>query len=181
MAGADGSDLPADAEASSPASSPPGPHPLPRSTGKSADLPEVPNGLWQYSAYVLPSSPRYWITHTDANPEAYLAPARNFGAKCAEAEPVKGCVWWGLVSSVLLLPSAHWLHDYPTVPGVGGGRCLPRCASVAPVAASPGRPRKRSLPPARASPSLPKLLSSAPPLPLPSTPNHPSTPLCSRP
>lgn len=63
----------------------------------SAPLPnEVPNGLWQFSAYIPSSSPRYWLTHTDANPEAFLAPAWNFGAKCAEAEPVKGCVWWGV-------------------------------------------------------------------------------------
>ncbi|KAL4443827.1 hypothetical protein ABPG75_011564 [Micractinium tetrahymenae] len=66
--------------------------------GKAASLPELPNGLWQYSAYIPSSSPRYWLTHTDANLEAFLAPAWNFGAKCAEPEPVKGCVWWGVPS-----------------------------------------------------------------------------------
>lgn len=59
-------------------------------------LPELPNGLWQFSAYIPSSSPRYWLTHTDANPEAFLAPSWNFNAQCAQAEPVQGCVWWGV-------------------------------------------------------------------------------------
>lgn len=104
------------------------PPPPPCSPNGSAPLPnEVPNGLWQFSAYIPSSSPRYWLTHTDANPEAFLAPAWNFGAKCAEAEPVKGCVWWGVVSLPPPPLPARLCPPCRLVCGCGdarAGRCL---------------------------------------------------------
>ncbi|KAI7838363.1 hypothetical protein COHA_007820 [Chlorella ohadii] len=61
--------------------------------GKTAVLSDLPEMLWAFSAYVLNSAPRYYISRQTA--DAYLGAANDLGTYCSIESEGK-CIWWAV-------------------------------------------------------------------------------------
>ncbi|PSC69384.1 NADPH:quinone reductase [Micractinium conductrix] len=59
-----------------------------------ASLPDLPTGVWSYSAFVVPSAPRHWLSGLGGHLDAMLANTKQFNEECTQAGP--DCVWWAV-------------------------------------------------------------------------------------